>query len=65
MGCRQTKEEIINKIIELSNNVLTVEELDTIIFKTGFNEKELLNLIKIFMKLKPSKREKLKYVQFL
>ena len=65
MGCRQTKEEIINKIIELSNNVLTVEELDTIIFKTGFNEKELLNLIKIFMKLKPSKRGKLKYAQFL
>ena len=65
MGCRQTKEQIIQKIITESKNLLDEQIIDIIMLKTGFDEKELLNLIKIFMKLGPSKRGKLKYEKFL
>ena len=65
MGCGPSKEKIIQEIVENSTGLVDKNIVNIIMIKTGFDENELLTLIKIFVKLKPNKKGRLTYKKFL
>ena len=65
MGCGLTKEQMVMEIINQSNGLLDNNIVNLIMIKTGFDENELLTLIKIFIKLKPNKKGRLNYQKLL
>ncbi|CDW79282.1 calcineurin b subunit [Stylonychia lemnae] len=65
MGCRSSKEEHLLKIIELSNNRLTDQDIEEIMMNTQFNELELLKLYRKFKELDIIKRGQLTNKEFL